>query len=324
MSDTDEREELRALQARAYGRDGGLSGTEAARLRELADRRPERATEESPAPVADPVEAPDRERSRLLLVAALAAVLLVGIGIGAGAGWMLFGRESAPSIALTPDQQQMQDDLSAGAGFDPGSLRAVSVQDDVVAWHATMQRGEKTCLMIGNGQSGGVSCEATTLVQQGGLLLTLAQVGEQASGQITGQMFLSLGGEPAVALRLFRYNTDSEGLATTYANGDEERFADSLVDEGFSESSLQVLGYDGDNPIWTGFLPGEGLQCLIYSVLPSQSWAQCSEALDKGLSVERVDAQTDLKTSVVWNGTTGTGSHLQITTSEDVGDVAGE
>lgn len=54
MPDDDEVIELRALQARAYGRGGGLTAADAARLDQLARRRAERAAQEVVADFAAP------------------------------------------------------------------------------------------------------------------------------------------------------------------------------------------------------------------------------------------------------------------------------
>lgn len=347
MGPADEPDELRALQARAYGRGGGLSAAEAARLHELVARRGEPtpavdaprpgahetgAAPSGPSPTtAESVPAPpstSAARQRRLLVGATVAALIVGVaaglGIATGLGSAGASSEGAsvPPIALTPEQKGWQDELARDAGYDPGSLHAVSVQEDVVLWSATKKRGETTCMLIGNPDSAGASCRPTDLVQQSGLSLTLTRVGEQKAGQITGEMLLSLRREPAASLRLFRYDTDVEGLVTSYASPDEERFAAVLVGDGFRRSSVQVVGYDGDNPIWRGVRTDDGSRCLVYSVLPLQSWAQCTTDAEQDLSVERTDERTDLTTSVVWTEMSGPGPQLTITTSESVDDGA--
>lgn len=354
MRPADEPDELRALQARAYGRDGGLSAAEAARLHELVTRRgatsPAAARPRPDAPTgaaphaAEPARAegvgsapgepasslrphdvsPPAGRQRRLLVGVTVAALIVGVAVGVSIAVGLRpgavpSATSAP-IVLTPDQEEWQDDLSRDAGYDPGSLHAVSVQEDVVVWGATKHGGGATCMLIGNRDSAGASCRPTELVQQSGLSLTLTRVGEQKAGRITGEMLLSLRGDPAVSLRLFRYDTDIEGLATSYGSPDEERFAAALVGDGFRRSSVQIVGYDGDNPIWRAVRIDDGSRCLVYSVLPLQSWAQCTTDAEQDLTVERTDERTDLTTGVVWTETSGPGPQLTITTSESVDD----
>lgn len=369
MLHADERDELRALQARAYGRDGGLSRAETRRLHELTGRRagvrrdeepvlgthepvvapngtvtngavPEGPAEESAdepfavlfARDADEAELPPAEGSapqshrsprRPAIVAAFVAALIVALIVGFGAGWMLFGQKSAPSIALSAEQQQRQADVASEGDYDDGSLRALAQQDDVLLWSATKGGGALTCLVIGNPETTGASCRTTELVRPRGLSLTLTQVGEQGSGQITGQLLLSPGDEPAAALSFFRYNTDADGLETTYANEDEERFADSLAAEGFDRGSAQVVGYDGENPIWTALRADEGSQCLIYSEPPVGWQSQCTEAAEEGVSLQRDDSRTEETMRVVWKPTASDGTSLEITKTGSVGDAAG-
>lgn len=355
MLGADEEDELRSLQARAYGSGGALSGTEAARLRELAARKthaarvetssmivavpkprptlpPSRVAhvpgpssdEEAPAPVsaAGPTTPrPPRPefptRWRVVLVAAVVTALVAGVG----AGWVLFGRSTAPAIALSAEQQQRQDDLADAGEYDPGSLRALAREDDVVLWSATRNGGETTCVLIGDAESSAVSCQVTERVRPEGLSVGLTQVGESGAGQITGRILLSLSGEPAASLELFRYDTDAEGFATSYANADEKRFASSLVRDGYTRASVQVVGYDGENPIWTASREDDGMRCLIYSILPSSSWARCAEAPDQVPRVERIDEQTGQTTRVDWRATSA-GTRLVITTTESTDDVA--
>ncbi|WP_334149047.1 hypothetical protein [Microbacterium sp.] len=357
MLGAEERDELRALQARAYGRGGELSEAEAGRLRELSRRQAETAPVEPPRGVApvpvlisgvpealvappraeEPASAastsdisaddaptdttPGSLRSALMthwrpaLIAAVAALI-----VGLGAGWLLFGRSSAEAVELTPQQQQWQAALADG-GYDPGSLRAIAEQDGVVLWYATKMAGEKTCLVIGDGEQVEVSCQGTEVVRVSGLLARLVLEGEQET-EISGQLLLSPGGEPAVMVSVSGITADT---APVYANEDEERFAEGLVSQGFNENTVFVVGYDGEHAIWTGFHPENGTQCLIYVVSLAESVSHCGEdGLTENLWVEYIDPQTSETTRAEWNWTSSVGANLVITKSEDTGDAAGE
>jgi hypothetical protein len=359
MLGADERDELRALQARAYGRGGELSAPEADRLRELSRRQAEKAPVEpepavAPAPVlisgvpdalvgrsradepgsAASLSSPDEPMAgapaevsarslraaianhwRPALIAAVAALI-----VGLGAGWLLFGRSSAEAIELTPRQQQWQAALADG-GYDPGSLRAIAEQDGVVLWYATKMAGEKTCLVIGDGQQVEVSCQGTEVVQVSGLSARLVLGGDQET-EISGQLLLSPGGQPAVMVSA---SVISGETSPVYANEGEERFAEGLVDQGFNESTVFVVGYDGENAVWTGFHPENGTQCLIYSVPAGMSVMHCGEnGVSENLWVEYIDPQTSETTRAEWNWTSSVGANLVITKSEDTGDAAGE
>lgn len=351
------RDELRALQARAYGRGGELSEAEASRLRELSRHQAEKAPVEparsdAPAPVlisgvpralvsaprpeerASAASAPDistddvpadatprslrsaiKNHWRPALIAIVSALI-----VGLGAGWMLFGRSDAEAIELSPEQQGWQTAIADG-GYDPGSLRPVAEQDGVVLWYATKMAGEKTCLVIADGEQVEVSCQGTEVVRVSGLSARLVLEGEQET-EISGQLLLSPGGQPAVMVSASGITADT---ALVYANEDEERFAEELVSQGFNENTVFVVGYDGEHAIWTGFHPENGTQCLIYVVSVAESVSHCGEdGLTENLWVEYIDPQTSETTRAEWNWTSSVGANLVITKSEDTGDAAGE
>ena len=357
MLGADERDELRALQARAYGRGGELSEQEAGRLRELSRRQADAAPVEPPRSVDPatvlisgvpeallglprveahasaasmpdisahdaPTDATARSRRsavmihwRPALIAAVAALI-----IGFGAGWMLFGRSDAEAIELSPEQQGWQTAIADG-GYDPGSLRAIATHEDVVLWYATKMAGEKTCLVIGDGEQVEVSCQGTSVVRVSGLTARLVRDAEHDT-EINGQLLLAPGGEPAVMVSVSGITVDT---APVYANEDEERFAEGLVSQGFNENTVFVVGYDGEHAIWTGFHPENGTQCLIYVVSAAEWSMQCGgDGLTENLWVEYVDHGTGEKTRAEWNWTSSVGANLVITKSEDTGDAAGE
>ncbi|CAH0228566.1 hypothetical protein SRABI76_02692 [Microbacterium oxydans] len=349
MLGADERDELRALQARAYGRGGELSEPEAGRLRELSRRRagptpvtptpglisgvPEALVGTShadehaastPGMSTDDVQTDAAPRSlRSAIVAHWRPALIAVVGamiIGIGAGWLLFGRSGVESIELTPQQQEWQTALADG-GYDPGSVRPVAGYDGVVLWYATKMAGEKTCLVIGDGDQTEVACQDTASVRVSGVSTRLVVEGEQQT-EISGHLLLSPGGQPAVMVSASVISGEVEPM---FANPEEERFAAGLVDQGFKANTVFVVGYDGDNAIWTGFHPENGAQCLIYAASADRSVMHCGEnGVNEDLWIEYVDPKSGEPTRAEWNRASSVGANLVIIRSGDTGDAAEE
>ncbi|WEK62335.1 MAG: hypothetical protein P0Y60_06150 [Candidatus Microbacterium colombiense] len=364
MLDAADLAEMRALQARAYGRDGGLDAAEASRLRDLMRRaarpvRPEPAAPTVPRSAGDLPNiggsAPDTVRSsadlrgsddvatdvsvdvptaevaeptrfRHVLLRRWRTLLLgvvVTLVLGIGLGWMLFAPAGAEAVVLTPAQQEWQAELVADDDYDHGSVRPIAVEAGVVLWFATQSDGKRLCLVMGNGTRNNATCDRDEIVRESGLYGTM--VVEHAEGQteVSGQLILTRGGEPAVIVS--SYENGPLGNVPTYDTDDDERFAALLVDQGFDQNSVWPVGRDGDNPIWTGARPDEGTQCLIYGSTSEVLDMRCESSLDSGgLWVEHVDDKTRQKTRVDWSWTTNYGPTLTITRENDDGDVTPE
>ncbi|MFJ2550855.1 hypothetical protein [Microbacterium sp. NPDC087591] len=352
MPDDDEVIELRALQERAYGRGGGLTAAEAERLDRLTRRpaaqavegapsgaaappqmisgvpddvgRPDREPAASPLPASEPPalpappasggdalrsshSAPPLDRWRPLLIG-IAAALVVGVGVG----WFLFGRGGADAVALTAAQQEWQREIIGEATYDQGSLRAVAVEAGVVLWVATKKDGDFTCLLLGDGSRTTSECDTTKAVRESGLYGTLMVERGEGQTEVSAQMLLTAGGEPAVASSSYEY--DPEAMMSTYATEEEERFAETLVTAGYDARSISVVGYDGETPIWTAARPEESAQCLIYGASEVFGDVHCADpASGDGLWVEHVDPATAQTTRVEWQLTSNYGANLVIT-----------
>lgn len=339
MLDADELAEMRALQARAYGRDGGLSHAEAARLRGLQEGAVERGVSSvapesgqtavdaraagsitesrvtgavepaepasaatSPA-VREPVDeapasapAPLRPPARWIALAAV-AVLLCGVGIG----WLLFGQSRAAAVALTAEQQEWQNALTAEGDYDPSSIRALAVEEGVVVWTATKEERRRTCLILGDGESTSPICQLTEMVAESGMYgsLIVDSVGV-TQREVSAQLLFAASGEPAVAVSSYDYSSGSAGMI--YANENETRIAEKLADEGFDPRSIWVAGYDGDVPIWSAMQLDSPGTCLIYDGSLSPSPMVCADPQTiveqgAGLVLNVVDPQTGTTTT---------------------------
>lgn len=345
-------DELRALQRKAYARDGALTAAEAARLAALEELRRAGRADASAVPArdaaacdtgpasdantdsasgadavsgggpgdaspesadgSDPGAGVDSEssgrtdatgvlgalRNRRPLVLALAAVLLVAVGVGIG--WAAFGRSAAPAVALTAEQQVWHNDLVASGVYDPGSVRALAVEDDVVIWTATQEQRARICLVLGSGESTMPSCGPAEQVENTGLYgsLTLG-ADEERQRQVSAQLLLTASGEAAVAAASSDYSSTVTGIE--YANDEENATAERLAEDGFDPNSIWVAGYDGDVPLWVASRVGEGRQCLIYDGSTAEAPMTCEAAetfgeYGRGLTLEVADVASGAMT----------------------------
>lgn len=196
MPATTDPDELRMLQRKAYGRDGGLTDAEARRLLELEHGRQEVPDEplerppvevgidavlsdvrtggngaSGPAEVAaedtemedagtEGTEPPKPSITAVLLHPwwLIAAASAVLVAIGAGAGWALFGQRDG-AVLLSADQQERRSELYDEGGYDAGSLRAVGQDEGALVWYATKDGGELDCLVIDIAQASSEACQ---------------------------------------------------------------------------------------------------------------------------------------------------------------------
>jgi hypothetical protein len=347
MLDAEEAVELRALQARAYGRGGALTADESWRLAELDAKRVARSDEDVPT---DGVDAPredavvardDRMRNepsptveststpastpasspasaRRLRWPLIAAALLVVFALGATAGWLL-SRPSEHEVELSPVQAAWQQELIDGGEYDDGSIRAMTVEDGMVIWAATQDRGLTTCLVLGDAEERVPSCTSTEIVRSSGFdtVRTVDADGE-LKRQVSARLFLTPEDEPAVIAGSFLMAPPDE-LGMSYRDASEAATAEELVERGLERSSVWVVGYDGEKPVWTGIKESTGQTCLAYDTSHSESEPMlfCEELMaigtgQRGIGYESVDEDTGETTSLTF--TYGEGpSYLQIT-----------
>lgn len=355
MLDADERTELRALQARAYGRDGGLDERDAARLQELLARRTggddpaaaspgpgdhggdrldaaATASDTDPDTAAAPVPPAPVALARPSLRAALrshAIVFAIGavvvLGLGAGAGWLLAQQPSGTVIALDPEQQEWQEAMAAQEDFDAGSVRAAGIEGDAVIWVATKQQGEWTCLVIGTGENVNPVCNPTESVESMGLYAAAeVEVDDQLTRQISAQLFLTLDGDPAISSYSYIFAPSDNG--TTYANEREVEIAEGLAAQGYDSGSIQLIGYDGDTPIWTARETGTGDSCLIISGEDAAQGFACDDVdnlAKPGATIAMAIFDGESGTSTRYEYSVSGAPHLVITHDSGTGTSGG-
>ncbi|KAA0959804.1 hypothetical protein FQ142_13105 [Microbacterium sp. ANT_H45B] len=294
MLGAEEAVELRALQERAYGREGALGADEVARLRRLEAlrRAPSPSHTESEQPAAQgaaapdapssvfvdpagesaPAPAPDSQdtgaegsapsprrthhgRSALLL----AAVCIV---LGVGAGWLLFADRGASSMSLTSTQQEWQNAIVASGRYDPGSVRALRQEQDVVVWYATKGDGAQVCVVLGDAESTAPACTTREQALAQGVSASLVTVVDDSQTlDVDAYMYLTDEGAPAIVTSSYISMPQS---SAQFANPEEAAVAVSLAEDvGLDRRSIMVVGYDGETPIWVGVDKATQRYCLV-------------------------------------------------------------
>ncbi|WP_311258821.1 hypothetical protein [Microbacterium sp. WCS2018Hpa-9] len=309
MLDADESVELRALQARAYGRAGALNEAEAARLRELetgrtrgteptaprsaAPRPPEPENIEAAASAvvegdAAPVSAQARTtgvtpgdsalaalRRHWRLAVAITAVFAV---IGLALGWLIFADRGPAPMQLTAQQQEWQSAIVASGDFDPGSVRAITQEEGVVIWFATKNESANVCLVLAHEHATAPACTTREQATVQGVTATLAKpVSASQTYDIQAQMFLTQEGEPAVITRSYITSSQSSSM---FASEAEAEAATTLAEQtGLDRRTILVVGYDDEVPIWTGIDTSTQRYCLVYDGSMPDPPMACDDSL---------------------------------------------
>ena len=328
--------ELRALQVRAYGRDGGLTEDDAARLRELESMRVEPAVTARSAPAAgqgaDAVDLPRSAEDSLPLhvepvvtdplighpagsvagehagggqhlgdrglraavrrhwkaaLAASAALLVIGFG----AGWALFG-QTGDAVALTSEQQQRRAELQAEGEFDPGSLRAIGQDEDVLLWYATKEEGATICITLDAAGKSADQCQPAAEIENGNAIGLSASVtapgeGEDSPEEIWASAARAMNGEIVGIIQ--RWRSDRNSWLSQFP-GDERERAEQLIDAGFEEYSFSVVGYFRGAPVWRAqrFEDDDVQECLIVDAVGS---VDCRASGDEGYSGDGIETR---------------------------------
>lgn len=194
-----ERDELRALQRKAYGPEGGLTDAEARRLRELeaAGRGGDAPAVPPPPAEPPPVEVGDQ---RLPVTSGIPGMVADSASTITGTAderaqspapapeaprtgiplrhrrWVLAAAsvllllvgvgagwalfgQRPETVSLTAEQQERRLELYAEADFDEGSLQAVAEEEDALVWYGTRSGGEQACLVIDIAQASSQACQ---------------------------------------------------------------------------------------------------------------------------------------------------------------------
>lgn len=165
MGEDQEAQELRALQAKAFGRDASASADDLVRLRELRhhrlqaspspiDPQPEPVDSTEPHPLGDPTthepaheptpttDEPTHRRPRFPAIAVplTIAAVLIGLVVGAvSASFVL------PQLATRSSPSELPPNA---ASFDDGSIEFLGIIRSGKLWTASQNDGEERCLIL--------------------------------------------------------------------------------------------------------------------------------------------------------------------------------
>jgi hypothetical protein len=168
---------------------------------------------------------------------------------------------------MTAAQQKIDAEIVASGDFDAGSVRFRGEKDGAALWSATQK--EKPCVVLsvdGQRSTGCVSGERS----DGGVDYPVAQMQTQdgnTSTSFVGSLVQTLSGEWAPVIQHMQMTaSDWEGQ---YSQS-ELALIDILEKAGLHGSELQILGYDGDIPVWFTY----GLNRCLAVVDPATSAVQ--------------------------------------------------
>lgn len=243
-----------------------------------------------PSAPADADAAPRRRRPSipLLVLSTLIALLL-----GFGGGWMLLNRDHTP--AMSAEQAKAMAEIEKTARFDPGSMTYLGEQYDAALWRATSKDGEEICLAIHVIDRNGHQCmsptdEDTPFAQPVGVSLNRSDGDVQWSYWAT--LVTDITGREVLIVQ--RYDMAAGFDWEAQYTEDERRYIRVLEADGVDPSSLQILGYDDDVPI---FLSQDGSTCILVSDPANDAVAKACDPSDGVYSLQVDDVRYEMHES---------------------------
>ncbi|MFD5213409.1 hypothetical protein [Microbacterium sp. NPDC058345] len=201
------------------------------------------ASEHTNAPATE-TPAPSRRRWLLPLVAALAILL------GFGGGWLAFARGDGGS-AMSDEQQDIWARIEASGTYDPGSVRLLGDKYGVNVWQATKDGSTTDCLILTHDEDEKTGCVLPEQMEEAyyyGPQTTLSYNDGDDEYMLWATFIEDVTGERRVIVQR-QSSADSWDWRSQY---DERELAtaEMFVESGFDGQFLQIVGYDGDIPVW--------------------------------------------------------------------------
>lgn len=317
MLDADDLTELRALQARAYGRHGELSSEEADRLAELQVRSAGDREKVAGRPGVSPAEpvVPPTPRDRAAFGVAAESLPLPTIP-GPAPDDDDAAAQARPSASALSSVRASWRPLALAAavvlalGVGIGWLTFGRVITPSIALSPEQQEWQTAILAEGVYDSGSVRAIAA---EEGVVVWTATKDAQKdtciilSNGERTrpscqptevveedgifGQLLVeisevarrevmaSLFFAPSgePVVRVDSWDQTPGTSSITYATEEETKIAAGLVDDGFDPNSIWVIGYDRDVPVWTATELESQTQCLIHGGSTSSSPRVCAD-----------------------------------------------
>ena len=295
--DEAERSRRSELQRRAFSRGGGLDDSEIAELRRLDALFAVRTAEEPESPEAPPPQeqpspshpqapSPSREgaretappaeavpsepvavsslpaqRRRWGMLPALVLTIVVALLLGFGGGWLLLARADAP--VMTADQVSAMARIEKRARFDPGSVVFLGEKHGAGVWRATTQGGAQICLALQAADQEEFQCITPPAADEpfGETLGVSLALGDEATQWwYWASLLTDISGREVVIVQ--RQDMTAGSAWQSQFTDAERALIDTLAAEGVDPESVQVVGYDGDMPVFFA----QGAQSCLYLV----------------------------------------------------------
>ncbi len=185
-----------------------------------------------------------RRRWLLPVVAGLAVLL------GFGGGWLAFARgDGAP--AMSEKQQEVWTRIEASGTYDPGSVQLVGDKYGVSVWEATKNGSTTDCLILTRGDDEKTGCvlpeQADSAYYYGPQTGLEYRDGDDAY-MLWATFVEDVSGERRVVVQ--RQSTSETWDWRSQYDEAELTTAEMLVAAGFDGEFLQIIGYDGEVPVW--------------------------------------------------------------------------
>ncbi|MGF6823939.1 hypothetical protein M2317_002864 [Microbacterium sp. ZKA21] len=184
--------------------------------------------------------------------AAVGIALLLGFGVG----FAVFGQEVLRSVALSLSVGAERAELEARGEYDPGSITPLEQVREATIWHVTRDDGDTQCVLVTVEDRRERACTSTDQFDNHGAGLYAgislpADVESESSG-LNVNVVRALDGDLDVAVQLW-----TPGMWEWRSQYTEDELAtlDRIEREtGISGESVELIGYDGDRPIWVEYL----------------------------------------------------------------------
>lgn len=326
MLEDSEIAELRSLHARAYGRDGGLTRAESARLADLEARR-RRSTRQTTAPSTDtaedyaddervapadtdeepqadaptdagvasdesasgedpPVPVGDVSAPRSRVLLVGAALALVLVGIGAG--WALSEGFLTRTVASFA-HADVRASLEAERDYDPGSLSVIGEKGDVLVWRATTSAGAEDCVVLTAGEDQSPpSCAPGEHIAEnpGTIWASLTRTGSEGSSEQVSGTILRAVDGTWVGIVQIWGTQSDVGWRAMY-DAEEIEVLEHAEAQGVDPAMVNVIGADGEALIWVS--RSDAVEVCLMVGTPSALTEACAPSDAENLTVMAPD-----------------------------------
>lgn len=206
--------------------------------------------------------------------------------IGFGVGFAVFGQAVRQSVALSLAAGAERAELETEGAYDPGSITPLDQTHGATIWHATRQDGDTQCLLLTAGERSEGTCIPTEQFdeQGAGLYAAIALPADEQgdTSSLNVSVVRGLDGDLDVTAQTMVWGLTWD-WRSQYTE-DELSIIDRIEREtGIGGESLQIVGYDGDRPIWLEYT--DAGKCVIVAVVDGVERA-CTQHADEDVTLE--------------------------------------